>query len=122
MGQVSLRGIHKDYDGVQVIRGIDLDVHEGEFLVFVGPSGCGKSTILQIVAGLEQASAGTVEFGPPDAGANAQSPRTSLVFQEFALFPWRTVQDNVAYPLEMRGVGKRERYARDIRALGIKLD
>ena len=113
MGQVSLRGIHKDYDGVQVIRGIDLDVHEGEFLVFVGPSGCGKSTMLRMIAGLESISAGDLlidgqranDLRPSDRGA-------AMVFQSYALYPHMTVADNMGFALRMAGVSRSERDAK----------
>ena len=62
MGQVSLRGIRKNYGSVEVIAGVDLEVHDGEFLVFVGPSGCGKSTMLRMIAGLEDISAGELQI------------------------------------------------------------
>jgi len=113
MGQVSLRGIHKDYDGVQVIRGIDLDVHEGEFLVFVGPSGCGKSTMLRMIAGLETISSGELlidgqranDLRPSDRGA-------AMVFQSYALYPHMTVADNMGFALRMAGVSRSEREAK----------
>ena len=110
MGQVSLRGIHKSYGEVRVITGVDLDVHEGEFLVFVGPSGCGKSTMLRMIAGLESISAGELqidgrranEVRPADRGA-------AMVFQSYALYPHMTVAENMGFALKMAGVGKPQR-------------
>ena len=110
MGQVVLRGIRKSYGDVHVIKGIDLEVHDGEFLVFVGPSGCGKSTTLRMIAGLESISAGELlidgqranELRPADRG-------TAMVFQSYALYPHMTVADNMGFALKMAGVAKAER-------------
>jgi len=81
-------------------------VAEGEFVCIVGPSGCGKTTALRIVAGLDRADTGSVEIRPGD---DSGRPQNAMVFQEHGLFPWMSVEDNVALSLEMRGVGKRER-------------
>ncbi len=112
MGQVSLRGICKRYGDVPVIRGVDLDVRDGEFLVFVGPSGCGKSTTLRMIAGLESITAGDLlidgqranDLRPADRGA-------AMVFQSYALYPHMTVAENMGFALRMAGVGKAERNA-----------
>jgi multiple sugar transport system ATP-binding protein len=110
MGQVSLRGIHKSYGTVDIIKGIDLEVHNGEFMVFVGPSGCGKSTTLRMIAGLESITAGelfidgqrTNDLRPADRG-------TAMVFQSYALYPHMTVAENMGFALKMAGVGKVQR-------------
>ncbi len=110
MGLVSLRGIRKSYGPVEVIRGIDLEVNDGEFLVFVGPSGCGKSTTLRMIAGLETITAGELlidgqranDLRPADRGA-------AMVFQSYALYPHMTVAENMGFALKMAGVGKTER-------------
>ena len=110
MGQVCLRGIRKSYGTVDVIRGIDLEVQDGEFLVFVGPSGCGKSTTLRMIAGLEAISAGDLlidgqranELRPADRGA-------AMVFQSYALYPHMTVAENMGFALRMAGVGRADR-------------
>ena len=110
MGQVSLRGIHKSYGSVDIIKGIDLEVHNGEFMVFVGPSGCGKSTTLRMIAGLESITAGdllidnqrTNDLRPADRG-------TAMVFQSYALYPHMTVAENMGFALKMAGVGKVQR-------------
>ncbi len=110
MGQVSLKGIHKRYGPVDVIRGIDLDVQDGEFLVFVGPSGCGKSTTLRMIAGLESISAGELlidgqranDLRPADRGA-------AMVFQSYALYPHMTVAQNMGFSLKMAGVARAQR-------------
>jgi NitT/TauT family transport system ATP-binding protein len=88
------------------LENFNLDVADGEFVCVVGPSGCGKSTYLRILAGLDTLSAGTILIRP---GADPKKPLNSVVFQEYAVFPWKTVIENVAFGLQMRGVGKAER-------------
>ena len=120
MGQVSLRGIRKSYGKVDVIKGIDLDVADGEFIVFVGPSGCGKSTVLRMIAGLETVTGGDVlidgaranELRPADRGA-------AMVFQSYALYPHMTVAENMGFALKMAGVAKADREAQVGRAAEI---
>jgi multiple sugar transport system ATP-binding protein len=110
MGQVTLKALRKNFDAVEVIRGIDLDVRDGEFLVFVGPSGCGKSTTLRMIAGLETISSGDLlidgqranELHPADRGA-------AMVFQSYALYPHMTVAENMGFSLKMAGVKKAQR-------------
>ncbi len=112
MGQVTLKGIHKSYGQEAVIRGIDLEVREGEFLVFVGPSGCGKSTTLRMVAGLESITQG--ELWIDGALANHIPPAdrgVAMVFQSYALYPHMTVADNMGFALKMAGVSTPERQA-----------
>ncbi len=89
------------------LQAITLDVTPGEFLILLGPSGCGKSTLLQIIAGLEKPSGGEIRF-PQQNGAQKL---TSMVFQEYALFPWRTVAENVVFGPEVRKVPRAEREA-----------
>jgi NitT/TauT family transport system ATP-binding protein len=91
------------------LHDFDLTVGEGEFVCVVGPSGCGKSTFLRILAGLDAVSAGEVRIVP---GPNPSQPLNNVVFQEYAVFPWKTVLHNVAFGLEMRGVRRAEREAR----------
>ncbi|MBL0087256.1 MAG: sn-glycerol-3-phosphate ABC transporter ATP-binding protein UgpC [Ideonella sp.] len=110
MGQVTLRGIHKRYDSVEVIKGIDLEVRDGEFLVFVGPSGCGKSTMLRMIAGLETITSGDLlidgvranDLHPAERGA-------AMVFQSYALYPHMTVAENMGFALKMAGVPRAQR-------------
>jgi NitT/TauT family transport system ATP-binding protein len=90
------------------LRDFDLEVAEGEFLCLVGPSGCGKSTFLRILAGLDHATGGEVRIHP---GPDPRQPLANVVFQEYAVFPWKTVLHNVAFGLEMRGVGRAAREA-----------
>ena len=120
MGQVSLRGIKKSYGAVDVIKGIDLDVQDGEFLVFVGPSGCGKSTTLRMIAGLESISAGELRIDGQRANELRPSERgAAMVFQSYALYPHMTVAENMGFALKMAGVGKAERSAQVGRAAEI---
>lgn len=108
--------MHKDrYVPLEVLSGIDLQVREGEFLTVVGPSGSGKSVLLDIVSGLAQASSGHIQVG--GAPITGPSRDTSYVFQQYALFPWKNAWQNIAYPLEIRGVAKTERYQRAMELL-----
>jgi len=100
--------IERTREEVVALGGISFDVEQGEFLVIVGPSGCGKSTLLQIIAGLEQATGGTVEV----TASNSHQKLTGMVFQEYALFPWRTVRENIVFGPEVRGVSRDQREAR----------
>ena len=110
MGQVSLRGIRKSYGAVDVIKGIDLDVKDGEFLVFVGPSGCGKSTTLRMIAGLETITAGELLIDGQRANDLRPADRgTAMVFQSYALYPHMTVAENMGFALKMAGVGRAQR-------------
>ncbi len=107
--QVRFEGVRKTYRAeVEALAGVDLTVAAEEFVCVVGPSGCGKSTLLLIAAGLLPPTSGRVVFEGDARGR----PRTAVVFQEFALFPWRTVLDNVAFGSEVRGVGWAERTER----------
>jgi multiple sugar transport system ATP-binding protein len=110
MSAVSLKGIEKRFaTGPQVLRGVDLDVEAGEFVVFVGPSGSGKSTLLRIVAGLEEPDAGEVHIGDLLANDVPASRRgIAMVFQSYALYPHMSVHDNMAFALRMAGASKRE--------------
>jgi multiple sugar transport system ATP-binding protein len=120
MGQVSMRGLRKSFGAVDVIKGIDLDVQDGEFIVFVGPSGCGKSTTLRMIAGLESVTGGDLlidgqranDLRPSDRGA-------AMVFQTYALYPHMTVAENMGFALKMSGVAKAERDAQVRRAAEI---
>jgi NitT/TauT family transport system ATP-binding protein len=97
-------------DRVSVLGGVDLTVRRGEFVTLVGPSGSGKSVLLDVIAGLTEASSGTAEI---DGDAVTRPhPGTAYVFQQYALFPWRTALENVEYALEVRGVGRKQRRER----------
>lgn len=104
---LKLNGVTKSFGAVSVLKGIDLDVREGEFVVFVGPSGCGKSTLLRIVAGLEDADAGTIAIGGRDVTRTPPAKRgIAMVFQTYALYPHLTVRDNMALGLRQAGTSK----------------
>jgi len=107
MAELELRGVRKSFGAVNVIKGIDLDIKSGEFIVFVGPSGCGKSTLLELICGLLEPSGGTVEVdGAADAagrlGHCAYMPQRDL------LLPWYSALDNAALALRNRGAGRAE--------------
>ena len=93
---------------VVALDGFDMDVADGEFVCLLGPSGCGKTTVLRIVAGLEPATGGSVMVHGKQV--SSAGPERGMVFQEFALFPWRTVRKNIEFGLEIRGVAEKERH------------
>ena len=103
-----LAGIRKDFGGFSALKGIDLDIAQGEFVCFLGPSGCGKTTLLRIIAGLEVQTAGRIELAGRDISALPPAERDyGIVFQSYALFPNLNVADNVAYGLVNRKVPRR---------------
>lgn len=105
MARVKLENAQKTFDDVDVIRGIDLDIADGEFTVFVGPSGCGKSTLLRLIAGLETLSSGTIHIDNEDVTDRAAVDRgIAMVFQSYALYPHMTVRDNMSFGLRMNHV------------------
>ena len=110
MASVSLKSISKIYPGdVYAVRDLDLEIRDGEFLVLVGPSGCGKSTTLRMIAGLETISEGTLKIG--DRVVNDVHPRDrdiAMVFQNYALYPHMTVEQNMSFALKMRKAPKME--------------
>ena len=109
MAGVTLSNITKKYGEVQVIHGIDLEIKDGEFCVFVGPSGCGKSTLLRMVAGLEDTTGGAISIGARDVTRVDPARRgVAMVFQTYALYPHMTVQENMGFGLRMNGYPKAE--------------
>lgn len=96
-------------DRVTVLDGVDLSIRKGEFITLVGPSGSGKSVLLDIIGGLTQATGGNVQLD--GRRITRPDPKTGYVFQQYALFPWRTALANIEYALEVRGVAKAERTA-----------
>ncbi len=113
MAQVRIAGLSKHYGSFEAVRGIDLDIPDGEFTVLVGPSGCGKSTLLRTIAGLEEASDGTIEIGGEIV--NDLRPRdrdVAMVFQDYALYPHMTVARNIGFGLRARKMPRAEVAAR----------
>ncbi|WP_054311312.1 sn-glycerol-3-phosphate ABC transporter ATP-binding protein UgpC [Mesorhizobium sp. 1M-11] len=110
MANVSIDKIVKRYSGVQVIHVIDAEINDGEFVVLVGPSGCGKSTLLRMIAGLEEISDGRISIG--GKVVNDMPPKSrdiSMVFQNYALYPHMTVEENMAFSLTLAGADKQEK-------------
>jgi multiple sugar transport system ATP-binding protein len=104
MGSLSLRGVEKSFGATKVLHGIDLDVTDGEFVIFVGPSGCGKSTLLRIIAGLEDSSGGDVLIDGENVNVTPPAKRgIAMVFQTYALYPHLTVRNNMALGLKQAG-------------------
>ncbi|MBV1700328.1 MAG: sn-glycerol-3-phosphate ABC transporter ATP-binding protein UgpC [Hyphomicrobiales bacterium] len=114
MAAVSLKGIRKTYpNGLEVVKGIDLEIENGKLCVLVGPSGCGKSTLLRMIAGLESVTAGHIEIAGKDVAALEPAERDiAMVFQNYALYPHMSVFDNIAYGLRNRGTPRNEIKAR----------
>ena len=109
MGKITLRKVAKRFGEVAVIPSIDLDIEDGEFVVFVGPSGCGKSTLLRLIAGLEDTSDGTISIDGVNATGLPPAKRgLAMVFQSYALYPHMTVRKNIAFPLKMAGMDAAE--------------
>ncbi len=111
MALLEIKGVSKQFlaDGKEMValQDINLEIEDNEFICFIGPSGCGKTTLLRIVAGLEEATEGTVTLdGDPIKGPG---PERGMVFQEYSLFPWRTVIDNIVFGLELKGIPVAER-------------
>jgi multiple sugar transport system ATP-binding protein len=103
MAKLSLRNIYKNFLAVSVLKGINIDIEDGEFLILVGPSGCGKSTLLNIIAGLDEASGGDIVIG--ERVVNDISPKDrdiAMVFQSYALYPSMTVRENIEFAMRMR--------------------
>jgi len=110
MASLKLRDLHKSYGPVEVIKGVDIDIEDGEFIVFVGPSGCGKSTLLRMIAGLEDITSGTIEID--GVVVNDLPPKErgiAMVFQTYAIFPHMTVRENVGFGLTINRVPKAEK-------------
>ena len=110
MARLELKNVKKSYGAVDVIKGVDITVEDGEFCVFVGPSGCGKSTLLRMIAGLEDITSGSLAIG--DRVVNDVPPKDrgiAMVFQSYAIFPHMTVRENVGFGLTISGASKEEK-------------
>jgi sulfate transport system ATP-binding protein len=117
---LSIRSIEKSFDGTPVLRGVSLEVPEGELVALLGPSGCGKTTLLRIIAGLEQPDAGEVLHAGEDLSArSARERNVGVVFQHYALFRHMTVEENVAFALRVRKAPKAAVSARVRDLLGL---
>ncbi|MFP5075860.1 ABC transporter ATP-binding protein [Rhizobium sp. YIM 134829] len=102
MSDVALKKIRKSFGALEVIKGIDLEIRSGEFVVFVGPSGCGKSTLLRIIAGLEETTSGSLSIGGTDVTHAEPADRgIAMVFQSYALYPHMTVAENIGFGLSL---------------------
>jgi len=102
MGRIQLKQVQKKFGDVEVIPPLDLEINDGEFVVFVGPSGCGKSTLLRLIAGLEDTTAGHIEIDGEDATSLPPAKRgLAMVFQSYALYPHMSVRKNIAFPMKM---------------------
>lgn len=113
MANVTLRDVRKSYGPIEVIKGVDIDIEDGEFVVFVGPSGCGKSTLLRMIAGLEDITSGTLEIGGQRVNDVEPSKRgIAMVFQSYAIFPHMTVRENVAFGLTINKIDKAQKDAK----------
>jgi multiple sugar transport system ATP-binding protein len=109
MASIKLKNIIKNYDETKVVKGIDLEINDGEFVVLVGPSGCGKSTTLRMIAGLEQATSGDIIIG--DRVVNDIEPQNrniAMVFQNYALYPHKSVRENIVFALRRLKVDENE--------------
>ncbi|MCB1498748.1 MAG: ATP-binding cassette domain-containing protein, partial [Bauldia sp.] len=128
MGNVKISAVTKKFGSVVVLHGVDVDIEDGEFVVLVGPSGCGKSTLLRMIAGLEEITSGEIRIG--DRVVNGLPPKDrdiAMVFQSYALYPHKTVAQNIGFPLLMAKKPKTEiaekvRKAAEILDLGKYLD
>ncbi|MBT8454836.1 MAG: sn-glycerol-3-phosphate ABC transporter ATP-binding protein UgpC [Alphaproteobacteria bacterium] len=109
MGAIELKSVEKWFGDVQVIKGVDLAIEDGEFIIFVGPSGCGKSTLLRMIGGLEEISRGSLEIDGKDVTSDPPSKRgLTMVFQSYALYPHMSVRDNMGFSLKTAGAPKAE--------------
>ncbi len=123
MAEVQVKSLRKSYGALEVIHGVDLDIADGEFVVLVGPSGCGKSTLLRMIAGLESITDGTIHIGDRVVNNLPPSERDiAMVFQNYALYPHKTVRANLAFSLRMQKMPKaeiKERVDRAAEVLGL---
>jgi multiple sugar transport system ATP-binding protein len=128
MAAVAIRAVHKHFGSTHVIRGVDVDIADGEFCVLVGPSGCGKSTLLRMIAGLEQIGGGEIAIGGKVVNRVPPKERDiAMVFQNYALYPHMTVRDNMSFALVLakrtkEDIAKRVQKAADILGLTAYLD
>ena len=109
MAAVELTDLKKSFGSVDVIKGVDLDIQQGEFIVFVGPSGCGKSTLLRLIAGLEDITSGDLKIGGDLVNDVPPSKRgIAMVFQSYALYPHMSVYNNMAFGMKLARASREE--------------
>ncbi len=102
MGSISLNGINKSFGATEVLKDINLDIEDGEFLILIGPSGCGKSTLMNLIAGLEDLTGGEIVIDGKDVSDESPKDRDiAMVFQSYALYPTMNVARNICFGLEM---------------------
>ncbi|MCP3689837.1 MAG: ABC transporter ATP-binding protein, partial [Gammaproteobacteria bacterium] len=112
MHTLSINNVKKSYGPTEVLKGIDIDIEAGQFLILVGPSGCGKSTLLNMIAGLETVTSGAIRIGDRDVTQLPPKDRDiAMVFQSYALYPNMTVAKNISFGMEIRKVSKAEQKA-----------
>ena len=113
MARVQLKNVEKTFNKNKVLKGINVEVPDGSFMVMVGPSGCGKSTALRCIAGLEEVTGGSIFIGDEDVTSKEPKDRNiAMVFQNYALYPHMNVFDNITYGLKVRGIPADERKRR----------
>ena len=113
MASITLKGLKKSYGNAHVIKGVDIEINDGEFVVFVGPSGCGKSTLLRMIAGLEDITSGDLTIAGKQVNDLPPKDRgVAMVFQSYAIFPHMTVRENVAFGLTIAGASQAEKDAK----------
>ena len=117
MANIQLKAVRKSYGAHEVIKGVDLDIRKGEFMVFVGPSGCGKSTLLRLISGLETITSGDLLFDGERVNNVIPSKRgIAMVFQSYALYPHMKVRENMAFGMKLSGASQAERDERVLKA------
>ncbi|MGO9945253.1 MAG: ABC transporter ATP-binding protein [Steroidobacteraceae bacterium] len=122
MAAIRIRDLCKSYGDAKVLRSINLDIDDGEFVVLVGPSGCGKSTLLRLIAGLEAITSGEIRIGERVINELAPKDRdVAMVFQSYALYPHMTVRENMSFSLKLKGLS-RDRIAAAVDAAAAKLE
>ena len=119
MASLTISNVRKHFGPLHILKGIDIAIEDGEFLVLVGPSGCGKSTLLRLVANLTEPTTGTILVNGKPAAKARLDHDYGMAFQQAGLFEWRTVARNVELPLELRGWDKKKRRARAMEMLSL---
>lgn len=107
---------------VTALEDVNLEIHDGQFVCLLGPSGCGKTTLLRMIGGLDTPTSGTITIDGKEV--DGPSPKMTMVFQEYSLYPWRTVAENVGFGLEMNGVTpeeRRESVMKELKLVGLKI-